>query len=112
MCKRTIHGKPLPENLVFLGAVNPYRTMTGKMKNSGLTYHTDNNKSNLLVYTVNPLPHSLLNFVFYFGQLKPEDEQKYIGCIISQVIDKIYYDERHAQDKKKEKMNKKIMKKI
>jgi hypothetical protein len=35
--KRTIHGKPLLDNFVFLGTINPYRTMTNKMKQSGLT---------------------------------------------------------------------------
>ena len=56
MCKRSMHGKKLPTNLVFIGAINPYRTMTTKLKQSGLTYHTDiDSKSNILVYTVNIL---------------------------------------------------------
>ena len=121
MCKHTCQGNPLPENIVFIAACNPYRTREikkgEKEEQIGLDINQAHNqmkqlnqkeieniqakKGSNLVYTVNPLPHSLLNFVFYFGQLKPEDEQKYIGCIISQVIDKIYYDERHAQDKKK-----------
>ena len=120
MCKHTCQGNPLPENIVFIAACNPYRTREikkgEKEEQIGLDINQAHNqmkqlnqkeieniqakKGSNLVYTVNPLPHSLLNFVFYFGQLKPEDEQKYIGCIISQVIDKIYSDEIHAQDKK------------
>ena len=48
MCKRTILGKPLPEYLVFLGAINLYRTMTTKMKKSGLSYHSDINSKESL----------------------------------------------------------------
>ena len=36
ICKRTNHKELLPDDLVFLGAVNPYRTMTSKMKHSGI----------------------------------------------------------------------------
>ena len=43
-----------------------------------------------LVYTVNPLPHSLLNFVFDFGNLEKEDEIRYIESIISESINKIF----------------------
>ena len=33
------------------------------------------NKKSSLVYAVNPLPHSLLNFVFDFGRVSDEDEK-------------------------------------
>ena len=56
--KRTMLGKPLSDKLLFLGAVNPYRVMTSKMMRSGLTYKNDNINYKLLVYTVNPLPHT------------------------------------------------------
>ena len=98
MCKRTIHGKHLPKNLVFLGAVNPYRTMTGKMKKSGLTYHSDNKKSNSLVYTVNPLPHTLMNYIFNFSDLGKNEEREYIKSMISQNFIKFY---PRKEDKKK-----------
>ena len=38
MEKKTMQGKPLPDNLLFLGAANPYLKMTKQMINSGLTY--------------------------------------------------------------------------
>ena len=44
-----------------------------------------------LVYLVNPLPHSLLNFVFDFGGLEEDDEENYIRCIIEESIEKIFY---------------------
>jgi len=98
MCKRTMHGEPLPEKLVFLGAVNPYRTMTKKMKHSGLTYHTDNaDKSSTLVYTVNPLPHTLINYIFNFSSLKESEEKEYIKSMILQNFTK-YYPDRENED--------------
>ena len=47
------------------------------------------NKLNNLVYTVNPLPHALLNFVFDFASLQPEDEKKYISNTIESILSRI-----------------------
>ena len=49
----------------------------------------EKSKLNDLVYTVNPLPHSLLNFIFDFGSLKPEDEKKYIKNTVISLLNKI-----------------------
>ena len=38
------------------------------------------------MYTVNPLPHSLLNYVLNFGALAEEDEKKYIERIIEDTL--------------------------
>ena len=91
MCHHTYLGKKINDNFVFLGACNPYRYLTKKMKESGLVYYNlkDNNKLNNLVYTVNPLPHSLLNFVFDFASLQKEDENKYIKSTIISILSKI-----------------------
>ena len=37
-----------------------------------------NHKARNLAYTVNPLPLCLINYTFGFGNLRPEDESKYI----------------------------------
>ena len=93
MCNHSIHGEKIKSNLVFLGACNPYRTMTKKLKESGLVYHNQStNKRANLVYTVNPLPFNLLNFIFNFGTIKPQDERKYIESMVSETINKIYPD--------------------
>ena len=91
MCNHTYLGKKINDNFIFIGACNPYRIITKKMKESGLVYYnmTEKNKLNNLVYTVNPLPHSLLNFVFDFGNLQEEDEKKYIGNAIKSMISKM-----------------------
>ena len=49
-----------------------------------------------LVYTVNPLPQSLLNFVFDFGHLKSEDEQKYIHSMIKQKIEELFGENKNS----------------
>ena len=110
MCKNTYQGNLLPSNIIFIGACNPYRRaeMT-KEEAIGLdvnnafrdkNYLNDKekekitknslNSKNKLVYTVNPLPHSLLNYVFDFGNLNSENELKYIENMIQEPFDKIY----------------------
>ena len=94
MCNHTYLGKKINPNFVFLAACNPYRVLTKKMRESGLVYYNlkEKNKLNNLVYTVNPLPHSLLNFIFDFGSLQAEDEKKYITNTIISILDKIKRD--------------------
>ena len=104
MCNHTYLGKKISDNFVFLGACNPYRLLTKKMKESGLVYYNvkQKNQLNNLVYTVNPLPHSLLNFVFDFGSLKPEDEKKYIENTVISILQKMkrenYIDQISKED--------------
>ena len=107
MCKHTYQGKTLPSNIVFIAACNPYRYNKTILKKIGLHLNEAyKEKKNLnpneikrmiksvesnLVYTVNPLPHSLLNFVFDFGTLEKDDEISYINKMINNPIEKIYY---------------------
>ena len=88
MCKHTYLGKKIMDNIVFLAACNPYKTISKKMKECGLTYYNmeKDNKLNNLVYSVNILPHSLLNFIFDFGSLQKNDEEKYISNTIQSVL--------------------------
>ena len=76
MTKHSCQGKPLPESIVFIGACNPYRMVVKDEEPNGLKI--EGTKERKLVYTVNPLPHSLLNFIFNFGSLTPDDEKSYI----------------------------------
>ena len=94
MCNHTYLGKKINPNFVFLAACNPYRVLTKKMRESGLVYYNlkEKNKLNNLVYTVNPLPHSLLKFIFDFGSLQADDEKKYITNTIISILDKIKKD--------------------
>ena len=90
MCNHTCLGKKINENFIFLGACNPYRLLTKNMRKSGLIYYNmkEKNLLNNLIYTVNTLPHSLLNFIFDFGSLQSEDEKN-----ISQVQLNLFYPE-------------------
>ena len=132
MCKHTCQGSPLPDNIVFIAACNPYRIREKKSgkkdEKIGLEINQASNqlkqlnqleieeikkkKGGDLVYTVHPLPHSLLNFVFYFGQLKPEDEKNYIKCIIKKAIEKIYYKNKTPKKEKVEDKEIKYLKEL
>ena len=92
ICKHSCNGILLPDNIVFIGACNPYRL--SKIEDfDGLKTKNDKKLSSNLVYTVNPLPNCLLNYVLNFGSLSTEDEKKYIENIIKEPIEKYYLDE-------------------
>ena len=59
------------------------------MRQSDLVYYNlkEKIKLNNLIYTVNPLPRSLLNFIF--DSLQEDDEKKYIQNIIISTLEKI-----------------------
>ena len=111
MCKHSCQGKKLNNNIVFIAACNPYR-QTKYNKEEEVCLKTflaykDLEKLNekkikgldniiksiscKLVYYVNPLPHSLFNYVFDFGSLNKEEEEKYIENMIQESITKIIY---------------------
>ena len=81
MCKNSYQGTRLPSNIVFIATCNPYRCY----ENEKIKRNDNNN----LVYKVNPLPHSLLNYIFDFGHLEPNDEKKYIQTILDEPIKRI-----------------------
>ena len=126
LCNHTYQGKHIPKNIAFIAACNPYRYDEKKIKNkAGLSAdkakkdleklndpkvrrkieNSSNNKS--LIYTVNPLPHSLLNFVFNFGNLTKEAEKKYITNIIKDCLLEFF-----EEYKDEEKLNEKDFEKI
>ena len=129
MCKHSYQGKKLPENIVFIAACNPYRKKDNKGKiqeKIGLDANlavkekkhlNEKERENLknkdvdLVYLVNPLPHSLLNFVFDFGGLEKDDEESYIRCIIEESIEKIFY-KREKENVKEDKKKNPVLNKI
>ena len=85
-CNRTYRGKPIPDRYIFIGACNPYRILSDKNKNLELGLNLKNKKQKNLVYTVNPLPHSLLNYVIDFGELSKKDTKSYIQSMILNVL--------------------------
>ena len=88
-CKNSINGKPLDKRYVYIGACNPYRVSQKENKVFSILYKKQHKKKNL-VYTVNPLPFTLLNFVFNFGSLKEKDELEYIESMITGTANKLF----------------------
>ena len=99
MTKHTCQGRKIPDNIFFIGACNPYRY--GK-KTADYALKLENVKEKDLIYTVNPLPFSLLNFVFNFGNLTAKDEASYIDNMIIKPIENFFWKEIELknQDKK------------
>ena len=97
LCKNSYRGTPIDERFVFIAACNPYR-LSEKRKMDEILLHKEQNK-NMLVYSVNPLPHSLLNFVLYFGSLKEDDEKEYIKSMVKSTMES-YHD--YYKNNKKE----------
>ena len=87
LCHHSCRGKKIRDDIVFFAACNPYRLITKQIEDVGLLNKKKHKKRNY-VYSVNPLPHSLLNFVFDFGNLKKEDEYKYIVSIVEKTFEK------------------------
>jgi len=121
MCKRSYQGEKIKDNIVFFAACNPYRQIKGNKDDEiGLNINLatkeiekindkerrkleKENSQTKLVYTVNPLPHSLLNFVFDFGSLKEKDELKYIENMIEKPFNEIFNKNDDDKEKKTEK---------
>ena len=86
---KSFNRKPLEKNIRLIGACNPYRKRQQEIERCGYSRETDEKKDKVdLIYLVQPLTHSLLNFVFSFGALNPEDEKKYIYGIIEKLFKK------------------------
>ena len=80
-------GHPLKSNIIIIAACNPYRLMLSDTKDLGYI-NKKMHKVRNLVYTVNPLPLSLINYVFDFGNVKDEDEKKYINKFVDTFLNK------------------------
>ena len=83
---RNYNGKKISDNIRLIGACNPYRKRKGNKEKCGLSISDDND--NELVYLVQPLPQSLLYYVFSFGAIDDTDEKKYIYSIIEKLFTK------------------------
>ena len=121
MSNNTYQGTPLPNNIIFIGACNPYRKPKNiKEEANGLDVNlafrekenlndkekekikkNSLNSKNKLVYTVNPLPNSLLIYIFDFGNLADENEERYIENMIQEPFENIYEINKNKKQLKK-----------
>ena len=83
---RTFNGQKLNDKIRLIGACNPYRKRKVQGEKSGLI--KEGNYVDELVYLVQPLPLSLLYYVFSFGNVNEEDEKEYIKSIIKNLFEK------------------------
>lgn len=93
ICHRELPGFHIPENVSFFAACNPYtKVKKGKHldiiglsspKKVGTTVVDD------LVYRVNPLPETMLDFLWDFGSLAESDEERYIFSMIDKISDQL-----------------------
>ncbi|CAF3450207.1 unnamed protein product, partial [Rotaria sp. Silwood2] len=91
-CERTLLGQPLPVNMVFLGACNPRRYKPDQIlfdNNIGIKkerYDVEQLYAAIggarLLYTVVPLPETMLEYVWDYGFLDRETEKKYIATML------------------------------
>ncbi|CAF4156939.1 unnamed protein product [Rotaria sp. Silwood2] len=89
MCERTLLGKQLPSNMVFLAACNPRRLKTEKNRsddNIGIERENyERQKTTLgnhLLYTVVPTPETMIEYIYDYGHLDSVTERKYIEAIL------------------------------
>ena len=85
MIKNTCKGEKIRPNVKFIAACNPYRLDTKEKEIIGL-YDETKHLVRKLVYTVNPLPIPLLNFVFDFGAPSSEDIKRYISNLVLPIL--------------------------
>ena len=82
----SLNGKKIDERIRFIGACNPFRITKNNEKDEGLKLEASNEQE--MAYLVNPLPNSMLNYIFYFKSLEPDDVKKYIESIIGEEFPK------------------------
>ncbi|CAF1081188.1 unnamed protein product [Adineta ricciae] len=92
-CERTLLGESLPKNLVILGACNPQRRKNPKAifddeigikkdryETQRLTHIVG---SMALLYTVVPIPETMLEYVWDYGYLDSVTEMKYVRAMLN-----------------------------
>ncbi|XP_071105125.1 uncharacterized protein [Haliotis cracherodii] len=87
LCSHRCQGKMLAPNLVVMAACNPYKIRSDQsIFTAGLETKVQADEKSRLVYRVNPLPESIVDFVWDYGSLSDSDETAYIkrmiaGCV-------------------------------
>lgn len=89
LCHHHCKGKSLAPNLKLLAACNPYRLRSDKsILTSGLQGKIKTDQLSKLVYRVNPLPETMIDYVWDYGSLQKKDEKAYIERMVQKVFPK------------------------
>ncbi|PKK71632.1 hypothetical protein RhiirC2_849031 [Rhizophagus irregularis] len=88
--RRMLNSKPIHPNIRLFSACNPYRIRTRTQSETGLTNKVKMyEERSHLVYQVKPLPDQILDYVWDYGILKPEDEYRYIHIMVEKELKKL-----------------------
>ncbi len=83
MCHHTLYGRPLSMKLVLLAACNPYKLRPQEnATTAGVEGKNITDEYSELVYRVHPLPESMVDYVWDYGSLTPQDEKTYIQRMV------------------------------
>ena len=97
MCHHTLYGKPLSRKLVFLAACNPYKLRPQEnVTTAGLEGKNKSDEYSELVYRVHPLPEAMMDYVWDYGSLTPEDEKSYIQRMVKSYIQNLPAENQHV----------------
>ncbi|CAG8802880.1 21838_t:CDS:2, partial [Dentiscutata erythropus] len=77
---RTLSGRLIHYNIRLFAACNPYRLRKKNVSNVGLEKNYQ--EQSKLVYQVHPLPDQILDYVWDYGVLKPEEEKAYVKIMV------------------------------
>jgi len=84
LCERRTSTLSIPNNVVLVAACNPYRYKPAAFfqEDIGLSRPRPDPQSSKLVHMVNPIPDSLVDYLWDFGVLSPDDTYQYIGAMV------------------------------
>jgi hypothetical protein len=96
-CTFSSRIKNIPDNIVFVAACNPFRISVNNTQ-VGLVHESS---SVILSHRVYPIPQTLIDYIWDFGQLSEEVETDYIICMmqdkVSQFTSETYDQEMLAE---------------
>ena len=86
LCHRSLYGTPLASHIYPLAACNPYRLNPWSERSAAAQVALASSKHvrprHSLTYAVHPLPESMLDYVWDYGGLLPDEERCYIKSIV------------------------------
>ncbi|XP_046568818.1 uncharacterized protein LOC124277192 isoform X1 [Haliotis rubra] len=87
LCHHCCQGNILAPNLIAMAACNPYKLRTEEsIFTAGLDNKVLPDEQSKLVYRVNPLPESMIDYIWDYGSLSKTDEESYIRRMINNAV--------------------------